>query len=72
MSFNKENHWNTAGRASVIACASPAERAAASDKLRAKGFTRLYYFQTVGGQYCVEGLRDGQAPISPESLEPVL
>lgn len=69
MSFNQANHWNTEERASVIACSSQADRAVASDRLRADGFRRLYYFQTVSGKFCVEGLKDDQPPINPEILD---
>jgi hypothetical protein len=54
--------YATTGRKGVVSCLSPKERAVASDKLRAEGFTRLAYFETLSGFYCVEGLRGNEQP----------
>lgn len=70
--MNQNTHWNTAGRASVLACDTRLERAQASDKLRERGFTRLYYFETVSGQFCVEGLGEGEQRIDIDELEGAL
>jgi hypothetical protein len=43
-------------RKGVVACITQKERAAKSDELRAAGFTRFFFFQTLGGFYCVEPL----------------
>lgn len=56
-----------AGRKGVVSCLTQKERAVASDKLRSEGFTRLAYFETLSGFYCVEGLRDNeQASTMPD------
>jgi len=46
----------TKDRKGVVACPTQLERANAADALRSAGFKRLFFFQTLGGFYCVEGL----------------
>jgi hypothetical protein len=53
----------------VKACFTQQERADASDKLRAQGFKRLYYFETPSGMFCVEGLRDGEKHVEVKDEE---
>ena len=52
--------YATTGRKGVVSCLTRKERAVASDKLRAEGFSRLAYFETLSGFFCVEGLRDNE------------
>jgi hypothetical protein len=72
MNKSQDPHWNTPGRASVKACFTQQERADASDKLRAQGFKRLYYFETPSGMFCVEGLKDGEKHIEVKDEEEFL
>ena len=54
--------YATTGRKGVVSCITQKARAEASDRLRSEGFTRLFYFETLGGFYCVEGLRENDRP----------
>jgi hypothetical protein len=56
------DHYASKSRKGVVSCISQKARAEASDRLRSEGFTRLFYFITLGGLYCVEGLRDNEVP----------
>lgn len=59
------DHYASKDRKGVVSCVSQKARAEASDRLRAAGFTRLFYFITLGGFYCVEGLRDNEHRSNP-------
>jgi hypothetical protein len=58
----KTREQSSGNRASAIACLTQIERAAAADRLRWLGFQRLFFFTTLGGFYCVEGLNNEDRP----------
>lgn len=60
--ITKTREQYAGGRASVVSCLTTLERAAAADRLRFLGFQRLFFFTTLGGFYCVEGLKDNDRP----------
>lgn len=52
--------YATPHRRGVVSCVTQKDRANATDALRLQGFTRLVFFETTGGFYCVEGLKEGE------------
>jgi hypothetical protein len=60
----QKSHENRSDRAGVMSCITQRERSEAADKLRALGFKRLFFFNTLGGFYCVEGLSNDDRPSS--------